>query len=228
MGIAHFKFLARAFGAFAVAATFGAAAPALAGVPSTDCQTLPANTCLGDPLAVAAPAWLGSPASPEEDLSPALADLSAAPDASAAATARGRALAIIEGDTRPAAEGGRLVAGDEGFFARKAYAGIPLLNTDTTTDATVKTVPAPAAGDVPTVDVREVRYGDHAILDTSMLRFADMNAPFVINWHITELGTTFGGVLSPTPAKATGAQAPVWAPLGLPSLDMGTKHANRF
>src|SRR3954469_17050029 len=237
MGIAHFKFLARAFGALAVAATFGAAAPAFAGVPSTDCQTLLANTCLGDPLAVAAPASLAappprglrSPASPEEDLSAVLADLKAAPDATAAATARGRALAIIEGDTRPAADDGRLVAGDESFFARKAYAGIPLLNTSTTTDATVKTVPAPATqGDVPTVDVREVRYGDHAILDTSMLRFADMSAPFVVNWHVTELGTTFGGVLSPTPAKATGAQAPVWAPLGLPSLDMGTKHANRF
>src|SRR3954466_11369406 len=77
MGIAHFKFLARAFGAFAVAATFGAAAPALAGVPSTDCQTLPANTCLGDPLAVAAPAWLGSPARPREDLSAALTHLKA-------------------------------------------------------------------------------------------------------------------------------------------------------
>src|SRR3954453_6038420 len=84
MGIAHFKFLARAFGAFAVAATFGAAAPALAGVPSTDCQTLPANTCLGDPLAVAAPAWLGSPASPEEDPSAVLADLKAAPAPTAA------------------------------------------------------------------------------------------------------------------------------------------------
>src|SRR3954451_20422007 len=121
MGIAHFKFLARAFGALAVAATFGAAAPAFAGVPSTDCQTLPANTCLGDPLAVAAPAWLGSPASPEGDLSgaparpgapatpeealpPPLADLKAAPDATAAAPARGRALAILEGDTRPAAD----------------------------------------------------------------------------------------------------------------------------
>src|SRR3954470_6284606 len=229
MGIAHFKFLARAVGALAVATTIGAAAPAFAGVPSTDCQALPANTCLGAPLAVAAPACRGSPASPEEDLSAALADLKAAPDATAAATARGRALAILEGDTRPAADDGRLVAGDESFFARKAYAGIPLLNTSTTTDATVKTVPAPATqGDVPTVDVREVRFGDHAILDTSMLRFEDMSAPFVVNWHVTELGTTFGGVLSPTPAKATGAQAPVWAPLGLPSLDMGTKHANRF
>src|SRR3954470_13750204 len=229
MGIAHFKFLARAVGALAVATTIGAAAPAFAGVPSTDCQALPANTCLGAPLAVAAPACRGSPASPEEDLSAALADLKAAPDATAAATARGRALAILEGDTRPAADDGRLVAGDESFFARKAYAGIPLLNTNATTDATVKTVPAPAtAGDEPTVDVREVRYGDHAILDTSMLRFADMSAPFVVDWHVTELGTTFGGVLSPTPAKATGAQAPVWAPLGLPSLDMGTKHANRF
>ena len=133
--------------------------------------------CLGDPLAVDAPAWLGSPASPEEDLTAALADLKAAPDANAAAKARGRALAIIEGDTRSAVAGGRLVAGDEGFLARKAYAGIPLLNASATTDTTVKTVPAPTtAKPVPTVDVREVRYGDHAILDTSLLRFADMNA----------------------------------------------------
>ena len=53
-----------------------------------------------------------------------------------------------------------------------------------------------AAGDT-TVDVREVRFGDHALLDTSMLRFAAMGTTFTINWHIAELGTTFGGELRP-------------------------------
>src|SRR3954471_20811554 len=231
MGIAHFRFLARATGALAVAVSIGAAAPAFGAFDQgTECQTLAQNTCLGDPLAVDAPVGkLGSPASPEEDLSAALADLKGATSATAVATARGRALAIIEGDTRSVADGGRLAAGDETFLARKAYAGIPLLVTQAKAATMVKTVAAPTGpDDMPTVDVREVRYGDHAILDTSMLRFANMNAPFVINWHITELGTTFGGVLAPVAAKATGAQASVWQPLDVPGLNMGTTLVNRF
>src|SRR3954452_6864033 len=220
MGITHLRNIARAAGALAIAAAIGAASPALGAVPSTDCQSMPANTCLGDPLDPGATIGrLGSPARPEEELSAALPDLKAAPDTAAALRARGRALAIIEG------RADRLVATDETFLDRKAYAGIPLLNTD----AKVKVVPAPTEAEpVPTVDVREVRFGDHAILDTSMLQFEDMNAAFTINWHVTELGTTFGGVLAPTPAKANGARAPVWEPLGLPGLSMGTAVANRF
>jgi hypothetical protein len=190
MGITHLRFLARAVGALAIAVSIGTAAPAFGALDQgTDCQTLAQNTCLGDPVDGNAPiGTLGSPASPEEDLAAALEALQSAPDAAAAEQARGRALAIIEGSAD------RLAVGDKQFLARKAYAGIPLLNTV----ANVTPVPAPTADEpVPTVDVREVRYGDHAILDTSMLRFADMNAPFTINWHITELGTTFGGVLCP-------------------------------
>src|SRR3954451_22720183 len=231
MGIAHFRFLARAATALAIAVSIGAAAPAFGAFDQgTECQNLAQNTCLGDPLDVDAPVGkLGSPASPEEDLSAALADLKGATSATAVATARGRALAIIGGDTRSVAGGGRLAAGDETFLARKAYAGIPLLVTQAKAATMVKTVAAPTGpDDMPTVDVREVRYGDHAILDTSMLRFADMNAPFVINWHITELGTTFGGVLAPVAAKATGAQASVWQPLNAPGLNMGTTVTNRF
>jgi streptogramin lyase len=227
MGIAHFRFLARAAGALAIAVSIGAAAPAFGAFDEgTNCQTLAQNTCLGDPIDATAPVGkLGSPASPEEDLTAALELLKYAPSEGIATTARGRALAILEGDTRSAADGGRLAAGDENFFARKAYAGIPLLNTA----AKVTLVPAPTADKpVPTVDVHEVRYGDHAILDTSVLRFANMNAPFAINWYVTEVGTTFGGVLAPTAAKATAAQASVWQPLNMPGLNMGTKISNRF
>jgi streptogramin lyase len=222
MGITHLRNFARVAGALAIAAAIGAASPALGAVPSANCQSssMPANTCLGDPLAPdAIIGRLGSPASPEEDLSAALADLKAAPDAATAARARGRALAIIVGSAGP------LVGTDKTFLDHKAYAGIPLLNTA----AKPKVVPAPTEADpVPTVDVREVRFGDHAILDTSMLQFEDMDAPFTINWHVTELGTTFGGVLAPAAAKAGGAQAAVWEPLGLPGLSMGTAVKNRF
>src|SRR5512132_1233786 len=158
MGITHLRNFARVAGALAITAAIGAASPALGAVPSTDCQSssMPQNTCLGDPLAPdAIIGRLGSPASPEEDLSAALADLKAAPDVATAARARGRALAIIQGSAAP------LAATDDTFLDRKAYAGIPLLNTA----AKPKLVPAPTEADpVPTVDVREVRFGDHAIL----------------------------------------------------------------
>jgi streptogramin lyase len=223
MGITHLRHVARALGALAIAAAIGGAAPAFGALTEgANCQALPANTCLGDPFDVTAPVGnLGSPASPEDDLSAALADLKTAGDADAAARSRGRALAIIEGDTRAAADGGRLVAGDETFLDRKAYAGIPLLNTA----AKVKDVPSGTT----TVDVREVRFGDHAILDTSMLRFADMDTPFTINWHVTELGTSFGGELAPVGVPASGrAQSPLLTQLGLPTLDMGTTAVSRF
>jgi streptogramin lyase len=223
MGITHLRHVARAAGALAIAAAIGGASPAFGALTEgANCQALAANTCLGDPFDVAAPlGTLGSPASPEEDLTAVLADLKTAGDAGVAARARGRALAIIEGDTRAAVDGGRLVDGDDDFLARKAYAGIALLNTADK----VKDV----ASGTTTVDVREVRFGDHAILDTSMLRFADVNTPFTINWHITELGTSFGGELSPVGVPASGrAQSALLAQLGLPSLDMGTTAASRF
>jgi streptogramin lyase len=215
MGIASLSKVARAAGALAIVAAIGAAAPALGALPSSDCQALPQNTCLGDPFDVTQPlGTLGWPGSPEEDLTAALADLQAAPDADAAAKGRGRALAIIEGS--PA----RLVAGDEGFLDRRAYTGIPLMNTD----AKVKDVPAGTT----TVDVREVRFGDHALLDTSMLRFEDLDTPFTINWHVTELGTTFGTELSPVGVPASGHAQATLEPLELGSLSMGTTTVNRF
>src|SRR5919198_3261292 len=172
MGIAHFRISARGIAcALAVVARLAGASSAAADVlrgdvtPNMDCQatTLAPNTCLGNPLDVNAPVGrLGSPESPEDDLEAVFADLGNIDPAAAGADAdaaklRGRALAIIEGDTRPASRDGRLVAGDDDFFARKAYAGLPLLNTHTK----VQDVPAGTT----TVDVREVRFGDHALLD---------------------------------------------------------------
>src|SRR4051794_16361902 len=225
-GIRHFTHLARraacalAVVAASLAGAAGAAGASAAPAPGADCQALPARTCLGAAFApgdqsAGVLANLGSPTSPEEDLTQALSDLAAAPDADAAARARGRALAILEGSATP------LAAGDETFLDDKAYKGIALLGTQ----AKVQDV---AAGTT-TVDVREVRFGDHALLDTSMLRFADMGTPFTIRWHVTELGTSFGGVLSPAAVPASGdAQNAVLQPLGLPGLMMGTHQANRF
>src|SRR4051812_42972686 len=222
-GIRHFTHLARhAACALAVvtASLGGAAAASAAPAPGADCQSLPARTCLGAPFApgdqsAGVLANLGSPTSPEEDLTQALSDLAGAPDADAAAKARGRALAILEGSATP------LVAGDESYLDDKAYKGIALLGTQ-------KKIQEIDAG-VTTVDVREVRFGDHALLDTSMLRFADMGTPFAIRWHVTELGTSFGGVLSPAAVPASGdAENAVLQPLGLPGLMMGTHQPNRF
>jgi streptogramin lyase len=222
-GIRHFTHLARrAACALAVVAASlaGAASASAALTPGADCQALPARTCLGAPFApgdqsAAVLANLGSPTSPEEDLTQALSDLAGAPDADAAAKARGRALAILEGSATP------LAAGDEAFLDDKAYKGIALLGTQ----AKIQEVPAGTT----TVDVREVRFGDHALLDTSMLRFADMSTQFTIRWHVTELGTSFGGVLSPAAVPASGdAENAVLQPLGLPGLMMGTHQANRF
>jgi streptogramin lyase len=218
MGFTHLRNVVRAVGALTVVAAIGAASPAFGALqPGADCRQLPTVTCLGDPLGVTGleDTNLSSPASPEEDLTAALADLKAAPDVAAAKTARGRALAILGGSAAP------LATGDEAFLDRKVYGDIPLLNTD----AKVKTVPAGTT----TVDVREVRFGDHAILDTSMLRFEDMDSEFTINWHVTELGTTFGTELAPAGVPASGrAGTALLEPLALPELTMGTMAVNRF
>src|SRR5690242_13710524 len=96
-GIAHFTHLARRSAcalAVVAASLAGASSASAALTPGTDCQTLPARTCLGAPFApdsqsAAVLANLGSPTSPEEDLTTALSDLAAAPDETAAARARG-------------------------------------------------------------------------------------------------------------------------------------------
>src|SRR3954465_11748236 len=132
-GIRHFTHLARrAACALAVVAASlaGAAGASAAPAPGADCQALPARTCLGAPFApgdqsAGVLANLGSPPSPEGDPTQALSDPAAAPDADAAAKARGRALAILEGSATP------LTAGDETFLDDKAYKGIGLLGTHT-------------------------------------------------------------------------------------------------
>ena len=156
---------------------------------------------------------LGSTGSPEDDLAAALDRLAGAADASAATGAIADALAILEGDA---------AATD----AHKAYRGIPLLNWNL--PAKVKDVPP--GGDV---DVTEVRFGDHAITDTWLLRFAAPDRPFTITWHITELGTSFGGQLSPAPllqdgGTRIGGQHSILWPLALPNLLAGTTSHGRF
>src|SRR5918997_360259 len=98
----------------------------------------------------AALAALGSPSSPEEDLAAALGRMAAAPDADAADDARREALAILAGEPLPG----------------RVYDGIPLLNWNA--PAKVKTVPAGG-----TVEVREVRFPDHAVSDAWLLFFED-------------------------------------------------------
>src|SRR6185312_3444876 len=224
MGIAHIRISARGIAcALAVIASMVVISPASAALPfDANCQAQPQNTCLGDSLNTAAdPGKLGSPESPEDDLEAVLTDLGKAPNATAATMARGRALAIIEGDAD------KLVPGDT-YLARKAYAGIPLLNSDETAAAAGKVKVVPGTHEV---DVREVRFGDHAILDTSMLQFAaaDMGDEFTIHWHITELEASFGGELEPAGVPAAGpAHRAALDSLVVPPVLMGTSVENRF
>ena len=198
MGIAHFKKATR-HTTCVLALTVGLLAAGATGAQAAvDCQSEPGfcraeSFFPSDAGNAAALANLGSTGAPDDDLLSALDDLATAQtadDADGAAKAKGRALAILEGSADP------LVAGDADFLDRKAYKGIALLNTE----PKVQDVPAGTT----TVDVREVRYGDHAILDTSMLRFEDMGTPFTIRWHITELGTSFGGELAPASVPSSG------------------------
>src|SRR5262249_22804012 len=120
-------------------ATFVAALASVA-APAWAVGSIP-NLTTGDPSAeLAAPqsvaeklalpsdgtpaAGTGDTGSPEDDLAQTLDDLSAAPDAAIAASARTLALSILEGDPIPG----------------KAYSGLPLLNWNA--PAKVKTVPA--------------------------------------------------------------------------------------
>src|SRR5919108_3997558 len=225
MRTGHLTITAKRAGAIAavVAGLFGAGGGAAHA--AIDCNV--PGTCRAEPffpdaeVNALAVGTLGSTGAPDDDLQAALQDLAdAGGDTAAADKARARALAIIEGKPNPQHP---LAAGDEQFLDDKAYAGIPLLNTS----AKVQDVPA---GDH-TVDVREVRYGDHALLDTSMLRFdpADMGTAFTINWHITELGTSFGGELTPAGVPDHGpARVASVTQLAPPALFTGTQAFNRF
>src|SRR5919202_2656505 len=197
--------------AIAVMALAVAAAPARADFDALHpqaCQDLP-GTCLltpffpeENPLTAAK---LGTPGSPEDDLAAALDDLSTADTATQAQDDIDRALAILQGDP----------------VDRAPYSGIPLLNWNL--PAKVKTVPAGG-----TVDVREVRFGDHALLDTWMLDFEDTARPYTIHWHIAELGTSFGGKLTPAVVRDGAGEQVAQRPLALPNLDTGTMSHGRF
>ncbi|HEX2102508.1 MAG TPA: hypothetical protein VHF51_02580 [Solirubrobacteraceae bacterium] len=229
MGIAHFRYFARRVAcAAALVVSLAGASSATAAVPDgIDCQNVFFNAetgavCRVDPFSPgsdpATLAKLGSPGSPEDDLRQALRDLADAPDPTAAAKARGRALAILDGDAA------HLAADDKSFLAGKAYAGIPLLNT--------KPKVKDDLGAGATVDIREVRFGDHALLDTSMLRFRPeaMGSGFTIRWHVTELGTSFGGELSPAwiPKGAGAGELTMAQPLVVRPLATGTNAISRF
>ncbi len=136
----------------------------------------------------------GSTASPEDDLATALDELSAAEGQDdptvAAKSAITRALAILDGGGAPAVP------------ADRAYSGMPLLNWNLADR--VKDVHNGEDGDG-NVDVRAVRFGDHTLLDTWLLRFDEPDEPFTITWHVTELGTSFGGQLAPATLLADGS-----------------------
>jgi len=226
MGIAYFKKAARhTTCALALTVGFLAGAATIAGGASAavDCQATP-GFCRAESFFPAAPgnvtalANLGSTGAPDDDLLSALDDLDAAQkgnDAAGVARAKGRARAILEGSVDPLADD------DKHFLDAKAYGPvgseppIGLLNTR----AKVQDIPANDT----TVEIREVRFGDHALLDTSMLRFADMDTPFTIKWHITELGTSFGGELAPAGLAASGqGRNEVVKPLALGLMMTGT------
>jgi len=155
-------------------------------------------------------AALGSPSAPEDDLLAALDALAAAADTTAAAQARGEALAILQGDPLPG----------------RAYSGIPLLNWNA--PAKVRTVPA--GGEVV---VNQVRTPGHTLSDAWLLRFEDPDAPYTIRYRVAELGGTFGGQLQPVPLLADGERPlggvpSALVPLGAPSLSTGTHDWSRF
>jgi streptogramin lyase len=167
----------------------------------------PSSPADDDPDALAA---LGSPSTPEDDLAAALDELGSADDPAVAEAAVARAIDILEGNPVPHA----------------AYSGIPLLNWNA--PAKVKTVPA---GGV--VTVRVVRYGEHILTDTSLLRFDDPTRPFEIRYRIAELGTVFGGQLTPAPlledgSARVGGVHSVTLPLALGAMRTGTQESSRF
>src|SRR4051794_3506348 len=164
-----------------------------------------------DPGEASAAAALLSPGTPENDLAAALDAMAAAPSASEAEDARRRAVDILEGNP----------------IGKKAYRGIPLLNWNP--PSKVKTVPAGG-----TVEITQVRWGEHMVSDTWLLEFADPDQPFKIRYRVTELGSAFGGELNPTPLLSEngtpiGGQHSAIQPLGIEAgAELGTHQGNRF
>src|SRR4051794_6881847 len=164
-----------------------------------------------DPGEASAGAALLSPGTPENDLAAALDAMAGAASASQAEDARRRAVDILEGNP----------------IAKRAYSGIPLLNWNP--PSKVKTVPAGG-----TVDITQVRWGEHMVSDTWLLEFDDPDQPFKIRYRVAELGSAFGGQLSPTPllrenGTPIGGQHSALQPLGIDAnLGLGTHQGNRF
>src|SRR4051812_35306892 len=156
---------------------------------------------------------LGDLGDPESDLGDALDSMGAAAaagDRTGAANARTLAINILEGNP----------------IAKKAYSGMPLLNWNA--PAKIKNVPAGG-----NVVVREVRFGETALSDTWLLSFDDPSQPYTITFRISEVGTQFGGALTPAPllqqgGSAIGGESQALQPLVPPMLPTGTSTANRF
>jgi hypothetical protein len=169
----------------------------------------PASPGDDDPSALNA---LGDLGDPESDLGDALDSMGAAAaagDRTGAANARQLAINILEGNP----------------IARKAYSGMPLLNWNA--PAKIKNVPAGG-----NVVVREVRFGETALSDTWLLSFDDPSQPYTITFRVTELGTQFGGALTPAPlleqgSSAVGGESQALVPLVPPLLATGTNVTNR-
>ena len=156
---------------------------------------------LADPAVLAK---LGSPASPEEDLTDAIDALATAPDAASATAARQRALDILEGNP----------------IAGKSYSGIPLLNWNL--PEKVKTVPAGG-----TVSITEVRAGDAVLSDTWLLKFQDPTKPFSIDYHLADL-TQSTAELSPATVMSDGSGTEVaFSSTDIPDFPTGTSTTNR-
>src|SRR3954449_89787 len=154
-----------------------------------------------------------STAGPEDDLAAALDRLAGAAPPSEAQAEIALALAILDGTRVPG-------------LADRAYEGIPLLNAG---PAAAKVQDVPAGG---TVEIREVRFGDQALLDTAGLRFLDPSAPFTIRWKITEVGVGFGRLFAPTALLSDGAdragQYQALEPLGGAPAGIGRDQVSRF
>src|SRR3954452_11601067 len=191
----------------AATSTTGTAAQ-LGGAPTVTQKLFsPASPGDDDPLALDA---LGSSATPEDDLGAALDALRDASSAVEAQDARRRALDILLGNP----------------ISGKAYSGMPLLNWDV--PRKVKDVPP--GGDV---RVRQVRFGDTVLSDTSMLRFEDPDQPFTITYEIAVLGPDSPTELAPTPLLSDGAGPlgglhSILQPLGLAPMQTGTTESSRF
>ncbi|MEA2256909.1 MAG: virginiamycin lyase [Solirubrobacteraceae bacterium] len=167
---------------------------------------------LGDPFSAPRPANVQPTGAPDDDLEAALSTMVGAPDAATAAAARQEAIDILEGNPIPG----------------RPYSGLALLNWNA--PSKVQTVPG---GPNPNVTIRVVRFGQHAITDTSMLSFADPTQPYTITWLITELGTGMGGELAPASllrdgTTNIGGQVDALVPLALRRMDLGTTVSGRF